>query len=101
MGDSIGIICCLFILRSHMRTSLAGLGLLLLASVSSAQRGGGRGNPLAAYTRIDTTVVALTHARVIDGTGAPARQDQTLILRDGMIESVGPSASARIPAGVQ
>src|SRR5690606_35318069 len=40
----------------------------------------------------------LTHARVIDGTGAPARDDQTLILRDGVIESIAPSASATVPA---
>jgi enamidase len=84
-----------------MRKSLAGIALLLAASSATAQRGGGRGNPLAAYTRIDTAVVALTHARVIDGTGAAPRTDQTLILRDGMIESIGPSATARIPASVQ
>jgi outer membrane protein assembly factor BamB len=29
--------------------------------------------------------VALTHARVIDGTGAAPKEDQTLIIRDGNI----------------
>jgi enamidase len=82
-----------------MKSSIA--FFLLFASTLEAQRGGGRGNPLAAYTRIDTSVVALTHARVIDGTGAAPKTDQTLILRDGKIESIGPSASARVPVGVQ
>src|SRR5689334_16563770 len=68
---------------------------------AAAQRGGGRGNPLAAYTKIDTATFALTHARVIDGTGAPAKSDQTIVIRDGMIERIGPSASTSVPAGVQ
>lgn len=53
------------------------------------------------FVQIDTTLVALTHVRVIDGTGAPARSDQTVIIRDGRIESVSPASSARIPAGAQ
>jgi enamidase len=66
----------------------------------AAQRGGGRG-ALTAYTRIDTSVVALTHVRVIDGTTAAPKTDQTIVVRDGKIESIGPSASTSVPAGVQ
>ncbi|MEO5567651.1 MAG: amidohydrolase, partial [Gemmatimonadaceae bacterium] len=79
--------------------SVAIVGVFMLASSVQAQRGGGRG-ALAAYTRVDTSVVALTHARIIDGTGAPAKPDQTIIIRDGMIERVGPSGSTPVPAGV-
>jgi enamidase len=53
------------------------------------------------YVAVDTDVVALTHVRVIDGTGAQPREDQTLILRDGNIASVGSSASIAIPTGAQ
>ena len=53
------------------------------------------------FVEIDTPVVALTHVRVIDGTGAAARADQTVILRDGHIESVSPASGARIPAGAR
>ena len=53
------------------------------------------------FVEIDTPVVALTHVRVIDGTGAAARADQTVILRDGRIESVSPASGARIPAGAR
>jgi enamidase len=78
------------------------IGLLVAAALPAhAQRGGGRGNPLAAYTRIDTAIVALTHARIIDGTGDAVKTDQTIIIRDGMIERIGPSASTAVPAGVQ
>ena len=54
-----------------------------------------------AYVAVDSPVIALTHARVIDGTGAPARDDQTLIIRDGRIASLGSSRSIAIPSGAQ
>src|SRR6476659_2463146 len=51
------------------------------------------------YVAVDTPVVALTHARVIDGTGAPARDDQTLVIRDGAIAAVGDARSVAVPSG--
>jgi imidazolonepropionase-like amidohydrolase len=49
------------------------------------------------FIKVDAPIVALTHVRVIDGTGAPAREDQTVVLRGGRIESVGDAAAASIP----
>jgi imidazolonepropionase-like amidohydrolase len=54
-----------------------------------------------AFIAVDTPTVALIHARVIDGTGAPARDDQTLIIRDGRIAQLGASGSVAVPAGAQ
>jgi imidazolonepropionase-like amidohydrolase len=54
-----------------------------------------------AFVQIDTSVLALTHARVIDGTGAAPRADQTIIIRDGRIASIGDAAKAQVPAGAQ
>src|ERR1700681_2113514 len=54
-----------------------------------------------AYVAVDSPVVALTHARVIDGTGAQARDDQTLIIRDGRIAALGASRSVALPSGAQ
>ena len=51
------------------------------------------------FVAVDTPVVALTHARVIDGTGAPARDDQTLIIRDGRIAALGDARNIAVPAG--
>jgi cytosine/adenosine deaminase-related metal-dependent hydrolase len=53
------------------------------------------------YVRFDTAVLALTNVRVIDGTGAPPREQQTLIVRDGRIEAIGPSNRTPIPVGAQ
>ncbi|NOT07508.1 MAG: amidohydrolase family protein [Gemmatimonadales bacterium] len=51
------------------------------------------------YVSVDSTIVALTHVRVIDGTGAPAREDQTLIIRDGIIADLGNAAAVQVPVG--
>src|ERR1035438_8208203 len=49
------------------------------------------------FVTVDAAVVALTHVRVIDGTGAAAREDQTIVISKGKIESVSDSASANVP----
>jgi imidazolonepropionase-like amidohydrolase len=54
-----------------------------------------------AFIRVDAPVVALTHVRVIDGTGAAAREDQTVIFSKGKIESVGDASSASVPKDAQ
>ena len=56
---------------------------------------------LRPFVKVDAPVIALTHVRVIDGTGAAAREDQTMILSKGKIESVGSAASANIRKDVQ
>lgn len=57
------------------------------------------GNQIRRFVTVDAPVVALTHASVLDGTGAPARRDQTLIIRDGKIAALGASASTPVPDG--
>ena len=42
-----------------------------------------------AYVKVDAPVIALTNARVIDGTGGPVRQAQTIVIRDGVIAAIG------------
>ena len=59
------------------------------------------GNPIRQFVTVDAAVVALTHVRVIDGTGAAARTDQTVILRDGMIAAIGPAGSTAVPDGAR
>ena len=55
------------------------------------------GNAVRQFVKVDAPVVALTHVRVIDGTGAPARADQTVVIRDGNIAAVG--SNVAIPEG--
>ena len=44
-------------------------------------------------------VVALSHVRVIDGTGKPGKDDQTVIIEHGRIAAVGDAAAVSVPPG--
>jgi len=54
-----------------------------------------------AYVSVDAPIVALTHVRVIDGTGAAPRTDQTLVISNGLISALGDAASSKIPDGAK
>jgi len=71
------------------------------ASVSAQPARPALGNAVRQYVAIDTALLALTHVRVIDGTGAPARDDQTIVIRNGIIAALGPSSSVTAPAGAR
>ena len=49
------------------------------------------------FVKVDAPVVALEHVRVIDGTGAAAKEDETVILANGKIESITAAAMANLP----
>jgi imidazolonepropionase-like amidohydrolase len=53
------------------------------------------------FVKVDSPVVALAHVRVIDGTGAAAREDQILVISQGKIQSVSDAASANVPKDAQ
>ncbi|HCU12605.1 MAG TPA: hypothetical protein DGB72_10825 [Gemmatimonadetes bacterium] len=82
-----------------LKTVLASLPLLASAELR-AQRPT-LSVAVRSFVVVDSPVVALTHARVIDGTGAAARDDQTVIIRDGRIAALGPSRSVAVPGGAQ
>jgi imidazolonepropionase-like amidohydrolase len=63
--------------------SLSLLGVLIFATAAEAQ----------------TTV--LRNARVIDGTGGAPLDNATIVIRDGRIVSVGPSANTPVPDGAE
>ncbi len=50
------------------------------------------------FVSVDAPVVALTHVRVIDGTGAPARADQAVLIKDGNIAALGDTGKVTVPA---
>ncbi len=78
-------------------------GLILLVGVATsatAQR------PVFApsvrpFIAVDDSVVALRGVRVIDGTGAPARDGQTVLVTGGRISAVGAASSVSIPQGAR
>ena len=72
--------------------------VLCAAGTAGAQRATLTGQARQ-FIAVDTTIVALTHARIIDGTGAAPRENQTLIIRDGAIAALGDDGKVAIPAG--
>ena len=77
------------------RTLVAALSLTVLAYAVNAHAD--RAPTLAPFIAVDAPVTALTHVTVIDGTGAAARADQTIVIAAGKITSVGPAGQAKIP----
>src|ERR1700704_5364964 len=86
-------------MRCALKIVLASLALL--ASLELHAQRPTLSSAAHAFVVVDSPVVALTHARVIDGTGAPVREDQTIIVRDGRIAALGASRSVAAPAGAQ
>ena len=69
------------------------------AAALRAQRTLGPG--LSPYVSVDAPVVAIEHVRLVDGTGTPARDDQTILIRGESIAAVGPAASVSVPSNAR
>lgn len=78
---------------------LPGVALLLASTLGAQARE--LAPPLRPYVTVNEPVVALTNARVIDGTGTPARDGQTIVIRGEKITAVGPASSVQIPQGAR
>ncbi|HEX2076172.1 MAG TPA: amidohydrolase family protein [Longimicrobium sp.] len=78
---------------------------LLLAALAAAPAGAQQRPEITAavrpYVTVDAPVVALTNVRLVDGTGAPARDGQTVVVSGGRIQAVGPTARTRPPRGAR
>jgi len=72
---------------------------LLLALV--AQRPDSLSAQVREYVTVDTSLLALTHVLLIDGTGSAPKPHQTVVIRAGKIAAVGPVGSVQIPAGAK
>jgi len=81
----------------RIRLGIALAAILATAALASPQRPT-LGNAVRAYVSVDAPVIALLHARVIDGTGAPVRTNQTILIRDGAIDAIGNDGAVQTPA---
>ena len=50
------------------------------------------------FIRVQSPVIALEHVRVIDGTGAAAQADQTIVISGGKITAIGKAGAVAVPA---
>lgn len=76
------------------------LALLLPVCVSS-QTPPKLSPAVTAFVKEDAPTIALTHVRVVDGTGAAARADQTLVITNGKISAMGDAGTTKVPEGAK
>ncbi len=53
------------------------------------------------FIRIHAPLIAIEHVRLIDGTGAPAKPDQTIVIPGSKIAAITDARSAQIPREAQ
>jgi enamidase len=82
----------------QMRVLSAGILTLALGGVMTA-RAPQLSNAVRPFVKYAEPVIVLTNARVIDGTGSPARENQSMVIREGTIASVGDAAKITAPEG--
>ena len=66
---------------------------LLMTTQSNAQQ---FSPSVQQFITVNADTLALTHARIIDGTGGPSRSDQTILVIKGRIARVGNSADINV-----
>ncbi|MDH5316683.1 MAG: amidohydrolase, partial [Gemmatimonadota bacterium] len=86
-----------------LRHSLAALAAAILAFAPqvAAQSLASLSQGVRDFVAVPEAAFAVTGVRLIDGTGSPARDGMTVMVRDGRIVEVGPSARVRLPAGIR
>src|SRR5690348_2784829 len=83
------------------KTLLLTLLILVWPSFSWSQAATQLSPDVRIFVKEDAPILALTHVRLIDGTGAPIRSNQTLIIRDGKIGALGDAATTKVPHGAK
>src|SRR6266853_6070408 len=77
------------------------VGILLMFACAATLTAQVLSPQVRGFVKVSAPVVAPTNVRVIDGTGADAREDQTLVISKGKIESVSDAASPNITKDAQ
>ena len=80
--------------RADMRYLRFGV-ILILAATCFAQP---QQQSTKDFIRVQSPVIALEHVRVIDGTGTPARADQTIVISGGKITAIGKVGAVPVPS---
>src|SRR6516165_7006533 len=79
-----------------MRKFLVAIFLFAASSANAQQVA-----PASKFIRENAPVIAVSHVQLIDGSGAPAQADHTIVMDHGKIVAVGPTAGTAVPAGAK
>ena len=75
------------------------IAMVLLAGVATGQTA--PPNDAAPFISVKGQSIALNHVRVIDGTGAAPKENQTILINGGKIAAVGDFGTLALPSDVQ
>lgn len=78
-----------------LKSILVSFFLLAACSITQGQQFSRAVQP---YVQMQDEMVAITHAKVIDGTGAPVQTNQTIVFKNGVITNIGADGSVQVPA---
>src|SRR5690349_8276339 len=87
--------------RALARRSSALFVVLALASSVAAQAPPKLSAGVRSFAKVNAETTALRHVRVIDGTGAAPRENQTLVLSGAKIAALGDDATTAVPQGAE
>ena len=92
--------------RAIVRVATAAMAIAILAiAVAPTTAQGQRLEDLAPSVRefvsVESTTVLIEHVRLIDGTGAPAQDDMSVLIEDGRIARVAASDRLSAPGGAE
>jgi imidazolonepropionase-like amidohydrolase len=73
--------------------------VLLLASLTVHAQSPALSKAVQEYVRVNGGKVVLTHVRIIDGTGAPAVEDQNVVIEGGKITAIEKGADVAAAEG--
>ena len=76
-----------------MKRPLTALVLSLLGGVTALASSQELSPGVLEYVAVIGPEIALTNVRIVDGTGAPAVEDQTILIRDGRIVAIDDAGS--------
>src|SRR5262245_51206733 len=80
---------------------LALVALLTTGTTALAQAPQALNPAVQRFVAVNAPVIAITHVKLIDGTGRPAGERQTIVSSGGKISAVRKTAQVPIPQGAQ
>ena len=88
-------------MRNNTWVFVAAAAVALYQGQASGQDRDALSDEVQSYLSVSAPVVALENVLLFDGTGAPARAGQTILIRGNRIEAVGASGSVDIPSDAE
>jgi imidazolonepropionase-like amidohydrolase len=73
--------------------------LLVVGGCTTVSQGQPQQTPIKDFIKVPSGVIALEHLRVIDGTAAAVKVDQTILISGDKITAIGASSATQLPTG--